>query len=87
MVPTSAIALILARRDWRNVTRCRYALVVPRLRTPGAFVSTVATGATGGYWVGAIQRAPGGTADVSLGPPQLSSKSSAAVGSLNGGMT
>jgi hypothetical protein len=50
----------------------RNALVVPRLRTQGALVSTVDTGATGGYCLGANQRASGGTADVSPSPPPRS---------------
>jgi len=49
MVPSSAIRRILARRARRNVARRQEALVVPRLRTQGALVSTVDTGATGGY--------------------------------------
>jgi uncharacterized membrane protein len=41
------------------------ALVVLGLRTRGALVSTVDTGATGGYCLWAIQRASGGTAEIS----------------------
>ena len=41
-------------------------LVVPRLRTQGALVSTVDTGSTGGYCLGASQRASGDTADIRL---------------------
>jgi hypothetical protein len=47
----------------------RDALVVLRLRTQGALLSTLDTGATGGYCLGASQCASGGTADISPDPP------------------
>jgi hypothetical protein len=51
------------------VARRRGALVVPRLRTQGALVLNVNTGATGGSSLGASQRASGGTADIASSPP------------------
>jgi hypothetical protein len=46
-------------------------LVVLRLRTQGALVLVLNTGPTGGYCLGASQRASGGTADTPPGPPRI----------------